>query len=94
MASIAVKFYSIWRQYLGVDNATLQADGLDEALDQVEERFGSHLREQLRGEGVQVDGKIQDYSLILLNGTSLRNLKETSLKEGDVLQIFPPATGG
>jgi len=30
----------------------------------------------------------------LLNGTSLRNLKQTSLKEGDILQIFPPATGG
>ena len=94
MASIAVKFYSLWRQYLGVDNATLQADSLDEALGQVEERFGSHLREQLQGEGIQVDGKIQDYSLILLNGTSLRNLKQTSLKEGDILQIFPPATGG
>ncbi|MCJ7653846.1 MAG: MoaD/ThiS family protein [Dehalococcoidia bacterium] len=94
MASISVKFYSLWRQYLGVDNTTLQADGLDEALGKVEERFGSHLREQLRGDGVQVYGKIQDYSLILLNGTSLRNLKQTSLKEGDILQIFPPATGG
>ena len=94
MASIAVKFYSLWRQYLGVDNATMQADSLDEALGQVEERFGSQLREQLQVKGVQVYGKIQDYSLILLNGTSLRNLKQTSLKEGDILQIFPPATGG
>ena len=94
MASITVKFYSLWRQYLGVDSVTLQADNLDEALAEVEERFGPRLREQLRADGVQVDGKIQDYSLILLNGTSLRNLKQTSLKEGDILQIFPPATGG
>jgi len=94
MASITVKFYSLWRQYLGVDSVTLQADNLDEALAEVEERFGPRLREQLRADGVQVDGKIQDYSLILLNGTSLRNLKQTSLKEGDTLQIFPPATGG
>ena len=94
MASITVKFYSLWRQYLGVDSVTLQADNLDEALAEVEERFGPHLREQLRADGVQVDGKIQDYSLILLNGTSLRNLKQTSLKEGDTLQIFPPAMGG
>jgi len=94
MASITVKFYSLWRQYLGVDSVTLQADNLDEALAQVEERFGPRLREQLRADGVQVDGKIQDYSLILLNGTSLRNLKQTSLKEGDTLQIFPPAMGG
>jgi molybdopterin converting factor small subunit len=94
MPSIAVKFYSLWRQYLGVDNVKLQADSLDDALAKVEDRFGSRLREQLQAEGVQADGRIQDYSLILLNGTSLRNLKQTSLKEGDILQIFPPATGG
>jgi molybdopterin converting factor small subunit len=94
MASIVVKFYSLWRFYLGLDNVTLQVDNLSEALAQVEKRFGPHLREQLRADGVQVDGKIQDYSLILLNGTSLRNLKQTSLKEGDTVQIFPPATGG
>ncbi len=94
MASITVKFYSLWRQYLGVDSVPLQADNLDEALAEVEERFGPRLREQLRADGVQVDGKIQDYSLILLNGTSLRNLKQTSLKEKDALQIFPPAAGG
>jgi molybdopterin converting factor small subunit len=94
MASISVKFYSLWQQYLGVDNTIMQADSLDEALNKIEEIFGSQLREQLRGNGVQVHGKIQDYSLILLNGTSLRNLNQTSLKEGDILQIFPPATGG
>jgi len=94
MASITVKFYSLWRLYLGLDNVTLQADNLSEALAQVEERFGPRLQEQLRADGVQVDGKIQDYSLILLNGTSLRNLKQASLKERDILQIFPPATGG
>jgi len=94
MASITVKFYSLWRLYLGVDSVTLQADNLDEALAQVEERFGPRLRERLQADGVQANGKIQDYSLILLNGTSLRNLKQTSLKEGDILQIFPPATGG
>jgi hypothetical protein len=72
MASISVKFYSLWQQYLGVDNTIMQADSLDEVLRKVEERFGSQLREQLRGDGVQVYGKIQDYSLILLNGTRLR----------------------
>ena len=94
MASITVRFYSLWRQYLGVDSITIQADNLDGALAQVEKRFGPRLRERLQADGVQADGKIQDYSLILLNGTSLRNLKQTSLKEKDALQIFPPAAGG
>jgi len=94
MASITVKFYGLWRQYLDVDDATLQANNLDEALTQVEERFGPHLRKQLQADGVKADGKIQDYSLILLNGASLRNLKQTDLKEGDTMQVFPPAAGG
>ncbi len=94
MASITVRFFSLWRQYLGIDSITMQADNLDEALAQVEERFGPRLRERLQADGVQVSGTMQDYSLILLNGTSLRNLKQTSLKEKDALQIFPPAAGG
>lgn len=94
MALITVKFYSLWRQYLGVDNISLDASNLEEALVQIEEKFGPRLRDQLHADGIQVDGKIQDYSLMLLNGTSLRNLKQTNLKDGDQLQIFPPATGG
>ncbi|RLC65633.1 MAG: hypothetical protein DRH97_07745 [Chloroflexi bacterium] len=31
---------------------------------------------------------------MLLNGTNMRNLKRTDLKEGDVLHIFPPPMGG
>lgn len=94
MASITVRFYSLWRAYLGTDSTTLRADHIQDALAQLETRFGSRLREKLETAGVHLDGKIQDYSLILLNGIALRNLKSTDLKEGDVLHIFPPAMGG
>ena len=94
MALISVKFYSLWRQYLGVNSIFIDAVNLEEALVQIEEKFGPRLRNQLKADGIQVDGKIQDYSLMLLNGTSLRNLKQTELREGDQLHIFPPATGG
>ena len=94
MALITVRFYSLWRSYLGTDSTTLQADRIDDALAQLEEKFGPPLRENLEIAGVHLDGKIQDYSLILLNGVTLRNLKSTALKEGDVLHIFPPAIGG
>jgi len=94
MALITVRFYSLWRSRLGTDSATLQADNIDDALAQLEEKFGSRLREKLEADGIHLDGKIQDYSLILLNGIALRNLKSTALKEGDVLHIFPPAIGG
>jgi len=94
MALITVRFYSLWRSYLGTDSTTLQADDIQDALTQLEERFGPRLRENLEIAGVHLDGKIQDYSLILLNGITLRNLKSNNLKEGDVLHIFPPAIGG
>jgi molybdopterin converting factor small subunit len=87
MALITVRFYSLWRSYLGTDSTTLQADDIRDALTQIEE-------EKLGTAGVHQDGKIQDYSLILLNGMTLRNLGSNDLKEGDVLHIFPPAIGG
>jgi len=94
MALITVRFYSLWRSYLGTDSSTLQADDIQDALGQLETQFGHRLREKLETAGVHLDGKIQDYSLILLNGISLRNVRSTALKEGDVLHIFPPAVGG
>ena len=94
MAVVTARFYSLWRSRLGTDSATLQADDIDDALTQLEEKLGSQLREKLDACGIHLDGKIQDHSLILLNGTALRNLKTTDLKEGDVLHIFPPAMGG
>jgi len=94
MALITVRFYSLWRSYLGTDGTTLQADDTQDALTQLEEKFGHLLREKLEIAGIHLSGKIQDYSLILLNGIALRNLKSTALKEGDVLHVFPPAIGG
>ena len=94
MAQITVRFYSLWRLYLGTDRFCLTADKLEEALAQVEERFGSRLREQLREHGIHVDGKVQDYSLVLLNGISVSGREQAPLKEGDIVHVFPPAAGG
>ncbi len=94
MALITVRFYGLWRSYLGIDSATLQADHINGALTQLEEKFGNRLREKLERAGVRLEGKMQDYSLILLNGIALRNLSSTDLKQGDVLHVFPPAIGG
>lgn len=91
---ITVRFYSLWRSYLGTDSTTLQADNIQDALAQLEIKFGPRLREKLETAGVHLNGKIQDYSLVLLNGIAVRNIKTTALKEGDVLHIFPPAIGG
>ena len=44
MAVVTARFYSLWRSHLGTDSATLQADDIDDALTQLEERFGPPLR--------------------------------------------------
>jgi len=94
MALVTVRFYSLWRSYIGTASTTLQADHIQDALTQLEEKFSPLLRQKLGTVGINLDGKIQDYSLILLNGIALRNLKSNNLKEGDVLHVFPPAIGG
>ena len=72
----------------------MEVESLDDALNQIDQKYGSTLREKLQAHGAKVDGRIQDFSLVLLNNISLRNLKENTLKEGDALRIFPPVMGG
>jgi len=79
MALVTVRFYSLWRSYLGTDSSALQADDIQDALSQLETEYGPRLREKLETAGVDLDGKIQDYSLILLNGISLRSIKSLSM---------------
>ena len=94
MTSVTVRFYSLWRSYVGIASTSLQADNIQDALTQLEEKFGPLLRQKLHAAGINLDGRIQDYSLVLLNGIALRNLKSNHLEEGDVLHIFPPSAGG
>jgi len=94
MTDITVRFYTLWRQYLGIDKVEIRAEDIEGALAQVDEKYGTILREELQAHGVKVHGKIQDFSLVLLHNKSLRSLEETALQDGDVLHIFPPVLGG
>lgn len=94
MALIKVRFYSLLSRGLDADTITLQADDAQEALLQIEKTFGTRIRTELESEGIRLDGELQDYGLILLNGTNIRNLKSTDLQDGDTLHVFPRAIGG
>ena len=96
MEAITVRFYSLWQLYLNIDRISLPADNVAEAMSQIEKRFGSQLREQLRARGIQAELPIRDYSLLLLNGYNVdkQNLQQVKLKAGDILHIFPLAMGG
>jgi molybdopterin converting factor small subunit len=94
MALIKVQFHGLWGLYLGVEQFPLESAGLDEALAGIEERFGPPLRQSLQKRGVKLDGDIKKYSYVVLNGTGLQQLKDKSVRDGDVLHVFPAVTGG
>lgn len=94
MAKVTVKFYSLWQAYAGTDSFILEADGLSGALEEVERQFGARIREGLRSRGIELSGKIEEFSLVLLNGTNIKQVKDTSLRDGDTIHIMPPLAGG
>lgn len=94
MAAVTVKFYSLWRQYIGTNSLSLNADTMEDALAQVDAKYRAQFREQLKKRVMPSNGKLQDYSVVLLNGTSCRDFKRTTLKDGDILHLFPPIAGG
>ncbi len=89
-----MKFYSLWQVYAGTASVDMEAEDLADLLAQVEQKFGARVRERLQAGGVELNKRIADFSLVLLNGTNIKQLKEASLKDGDVLHIMPPVAGG
>jgi MoaD family protein len=94
MAKVTVKFYSLWQVYAGTESAGLEADSLAEALAEIEQRFGGKIREGMKAKGIVLDGKIEQFSLVLLNGTNIKQLQDARLKDGDTIHIMPPLAGG
>jgi hypothetical protein len=94
MASITVKFNGIWRLYLGTGSALMDAADIDAALAQVDKKYSVKLEEKLKERGVKLHKSILDYSYIVLNGKNTRTLKERSLRDGDVLDLFIAVPGG
>ncbi len=94
MAPITVKFYGLWQLQLGFNSIDIEARDVDEALTILEARFRKHIEDSRTKMGLKMEGYLKDNSVVLLNGIGLRNLKETNLKQGDILSIFPPIGGG
>jgi molybdopterin converting factor small subunit len=94
MASVTVKFNGIWRLYLGSPGAELDARDIDEALAQIEKEFAPKFEEKLADRGVKLEGGILKHSYITLNRKSTKALKERTLKDGDVLDLFVAVPGG
>jgi molybdopterin converting factor small subunit len=93
MAKITVKFYSLWNLYLNKNTVDLEADTFDEAMAQLDSLYGNKLREKLRINNLPFTN-FKESSTVLVNGVSIRNIKNQVLKDGDILHVFPPIAGG
>ena len=72
----------------------MEADDIDAALSQIEKKYSAQLENEFKQRGVKLQKSIIDYSYVVLNGKNTKSLKERSLKDGDVLELFIAVPGG
>jgi len=94
MATVNMRFVGPWRLYMGVERFTLQAETVEDALEQVEANYGHKYHERLLKGGITDKRKIGGDSNILVNRVHIRQLSDHSLKDGDSIDIIPRFVGG
>ena len=94
MPLINIRFIGPWRLYLGIENLSVEATTVEDALKQIELTYGPAYHEKLRKRGITQQRKIGDDSNILLNRTNIRQLTSHVLKAGDTIDIIPRFAGG
>lgn len=94
MASVHVRFVGPWRLYLGAADATVQALTVEDALAQVEDRFGSLYMDKLLSRGIKGRRSISGDSNVLLNRIHIRQLTDHTLRDGDHIDLIPRFVGG
>ncbi len=91
---VTVKFFANFREAVGQEQVEVAA-AMDIAalLDELVRRFGEKMTEQLYELGSK---KLRETVNVLVNGHGINFLSglDTKLKDGDVVAIFPPVSGG
>jgi molybdopterin synthase sulfur carrier subunit len=87
-----VRLFTVLRILAGEREVILEAPDVDELIKLLVKRFDSEFQRML----LEEDGSLKHYFHVLVNGRHIRLLDgiNTSLKEGDVVAIFPPLGGG
>lgn len=91
MARVIIKLYTTLRQKIGKSEIELESKTLKEALEKIIQK-----NYELRDIIFEKKGKVKGYFVITINSDVIDNSKisRIRLKDGDIINIFPPVSGG
>jgi MoaD family protein len=92
--AVVVRFFASFREATGKGQESVDgAKNVASLLDELVKRFGEKLTEHLYHSGTR---ELRKTVNILVNGRGLNLPHEldTPLKDGDIVAIFPPVSGG
>ncbi len=92
MARVIVRLYADLRAATGKNEVEVEASSIKDLIEALVTTFGTDLRESL----LDQQGRLEQFYRVYLNKklVSESEMERTSLKDGDLVQIFPPVSGG
>ena len=91
MASVKVRLFHELRAAAGSSEITLTANNVGELLRTLVQKYGESARTVL----FDSEGNIRQYAFVYINNTLQKPLDvSTPLKDGDVVLVIPPVSGG
>jgi len=92
MARVMVMVYTTLRKCLGVSKLELRGGSVRQVLD----RLCEHKKPEVANLIHDSEGHVRQHFVLTLNSEILDNKKTASVpvKDGDILHVFPPVSGG
>ena len=92
MAKITVMIYTTLRKRLGISKLDLAGGTVREVLDRLCDYKKPEVADLIR----DAEGNVRQHFVLTLNSEILDNKKTASVpvKDGDILHVFPPVSGG